>query len=315
MNPSSETHAAPSAKRPASWYESMYNNRLRVPDFTDHLVRWQLGSARVRSQGHCELNLAYGPAPSDTLDVFLPSATTAGTGARKNRGSPVLVFIHGGYWHALDKGDHSFVAETLSQLGVCTVVLNYALCPGTPEAPVRISDIALQCARCLAWVYRHIGEYGGDPNQIVVAGHSAGGHLAAALLACDFSRLAADLPRQFLRSAVSISGLFDLEPLRLTPFLKAPLQLSPQEVARMSPVRWPAPKLRTDQQLWCVVGGDESAEFLRQNRLLQIHWGPSRVPVAEALAGHNHFSIMSEGWGPKGVVLPFVLNALGMTGN
>jgi arylformamidase len=202
----------------------------------------------------------------------------------------VVVFIHGGYWRSLDKADHSFVAPPLLDMGACVVVVNYALCPGTDKQPITIPDIALQCARSLAWVWRHIGAHGGNRHDISVIGHSAGGHLAAMMLACRWKDVGADLPADLVRKALSISGLFDLEPVRKTPFVQGDLRLTPAQVRRASPALWAAPKRRV---LYTVVGGDESPEFLRHNELIRKAWGARTVPVCEALPGLNHFSVVS----------------------
>ncbi len=271
--------ATPRIKKDAVWHDRMYNNRALVPDFADHFARWRSLSEQARQQHHCLLDVAYGDGPLESLDIFPATRPNA----------PVVVFIHGGYWRSLDKADHSLVAPPLLAMGACVVVVNYALCPGTDKVPVTIPDIALQCARALAWVWRHIGAHGGDRSNISVIGHSAGGHLAAMMLGCRWKELGADLPADLTRKALSISGLFDLEPVRMTPFVQADLRLTPAQVRLASPALWAAPKGRT---LYTVVGGDESPEFLRHNQLIRQAWGARAVPVCEELPALNHFSIV-----------------------
>lgn len=257
-----------------------YNNRALVPAFAEHFSRWQSESLRARQQLRGFLDVAYGRGPNETLDLFVPEKPV--------KGAPVMVFIHGGYWRSLDKADHSFVAPPFVAQGACVAVINYALCPA-----VTVPDIALQTAHALAWVARHIGNFGGDPQRIHVVGHSAGGHLAAMMLACDWSMLGADLPPRLVRQAVSISGLFDLAPLQNTPFLQSSLRLTDAHVRQASPAHWAAPNVADGRgQLVAVVGGDESPEFLRQNALIQQAWGPEVVPVCESLPGLNHFSVL-----------------------
>lgn len=263
------------------WLELMYNNRARVPDHQVLLNRWAESSVEARQTPSCQLEVAYGSDPTEKLDIFMPAPPPNGrAGAR----APVLVFIHGGYWRSLDKSDHSFVAPAFTQAGVCVVVPNYALCPA-----VTIADITRQMAAALVWTFRNIGQFGGDPNRITVAGHSAGGHLVAMLLTQPWSQLAADLPSQVIKNGLSISGLFDLEPLRHTPFLKDALQLTSEQVQQQSPALLPPPAQAT---LCSVAGGDESAEFLRQNLLIEQAWGQQCVPVCEVLPGLNHFSVL-----------------------
>ena len=262
-----------------AWLDRMYNNRMLVPEHADHFARWMADSAVARTTLPARLDLPYGDGPKETLDVF----PAAGAGA------PVLVFIHGGYWRGLDKGDHSFVAPAFHERDVCVVVPNYALCPGTPERPVGIGDIAMQMVRALEWTWRHIAEHGGDPSRITVSGHSAGGHLAAMLAACDWKAVAPDLPADLVRNALAISGLFDLRPLQHTPFLAPSLNLNDADSLRLSPAFWPAP---TRGMLYAVCGGNESAEFLRQNLLIRHAWGRDVVPICEALPGLNHYSVV-----------------------
>jgi len=253
------------------WLDRMYNNRALVPDHALYFSRWADTSAAARRDQPCTVDVLYGTGPNETLDIFpAPQA-----------GAPVLVFIHGGYWRSLDKSDHSFVAPPLVAQGACVVVPNYALCPA-----VTIPQIAMQMVQALVWVHAHIGRFGGDARRITVAGHSAGGHLAAMLLVCDWSALGGGLPAGLVRNALSISGLYDLQPLVDTPFLKDSLRLTPADALRASPACMAAPA----GTLYTVAGGDESAEFLRHNRLIRDAWGDKTVPVCEELPGRNHFS-------------------------
>jgi arylformamidase len=262
-----------------AWLEGMYNNLVRVTDHATYFRRWARDSAAARDALPGRLDLPYGQGPNETLDVFPAPAP----------GAPVLVFIHGGYWRALDKSDHSFVAPAFNARGTCVVVPNYALCPGPAEQPVTVPYIALQMVRALEWTWRHVAAYGGDPARITVAGHSAGGHMAAMLLGCDWKAVAPDLPAHLVRNALSISGLYDLRPLQRTPFLEHVLRLSDADALRASPALWPAP---ARGQLYAVAGGDESAEFIRHNASIREAWGRNTVPVCEVLAGLHHFSIV-----------------------
>ena len=287
----------------AVWFDSQYNNRALVPAFAQHMQRWATDSLAARQQrSQAQLDVPYNdsplvqafvgtPGPTQTLDIF-PAAVSAG-GAGQGRGAPVLVFIHGGYWRALDKADHSFIAPPFVAQGACVVVPNYTLCPA-----VRVSDITRQMVAAVAWVWQHIAKHGGDPDCITLVGHSAGGQLVGMLLATDWlavgRQLGVVLPVQPLQHGVSISGLFDMEPIRQAPFL-ADLCLTPPEAASQSPAQLPAPQ-RPGQRgrLTAVVGGDESDEFKRQNRLIQQAWGSDAVPVCEELPGLNHFSVVED---------------------
>jgi arylformamidase len=257
-----------------AWLDAMYNNRELVPDHPEHLRRWEEQSALARSGLDCALDIAYGPEPGERLDVF----------PAPQPGAPVLVFIHGGYWRALDKRDHSFIAPAFTRDGVCVVVPNYTLAPAAT-----IPQITMQVVRAVAWTSRNIARHGGNPKRITVAGHSAGGQLAAMVQACLWNLYDSRLPANVVRNSLAISALHDLEPIMHTPFLQPSLRLTEQHVAQASPSRLRAPAHGVH---YSVCGGAESEEFLRQNRLIREAWGGERVPVCEALPGLNHFSVL-----------------------
>ncbi len=263
-------------QRDGAWYDRMYNNRALVPEHAAHFAYWSEPSAQVRATHRCFQDVVYGRGLNETLDIFPSDQATDK--------APVVVFIHGGYWRSLDKADHSFVAPAFTAQGAHVVVPNYALCPA-----VTVSDITLQMVKCVAWVWRNIHRFGGDPTRITLVGHSAGGHLAAMLLACHWQTYAADLPAHLVTRALSISGLYELASVQAVPFLQDSLRLTDEDVLRNSPAWMPAPKQGT---LYSVAGGIESDEFLRHNQLIQQAWGKTRVPVAESLPGLQHFSIV-----------------------
>jgi arylformamidase len=257
-----------------AWLDLQYNNRARIPEHPQIFERWARDSAAARQSLAPELDVRYGEGPNETLDVFAP----------KRGGAPVMVYVHGGWWRSLDKSDHSFVAPPFVSAGAMVVVPNYALCPA-----VTIQQITMQMVRALAWTHRNAARFGGDASRIAAVGHSAGGHLVAMLLCCRWRQVAPDLPPTLLRRALSISGLFDLEPIRQTPFLKSDLRLSVASARRLSPAKLPAPG---KGQLMAVAGAQESAEFLRQNALIRTAWGPRAVPVCEAVDGVHHLDIL-----------------------
>ena len=267
-----------------AWLDAQYNNRALVPEHAQYFERWARESRAARERLGGLLDVAYGHGAGETLDVFP---------ARRRDDqplAPVLVFIHGGYWRSLDKSDHSFLAPAFVDRGACVVIPNYALCPA-----VTIPDITMQMVKALAWVYRHIAVHGGDPRRISVVGHSAGGHLAAMLLACEWAHYADDLPEDLVNNALSISGVFDLEPLRHTPFLRDSLRLTPGQVRLASPAWLPKALPDCEEErgvLLSVAGGAESAEFQRQCQLIRDTWGEAVVPICETLPGLNHFSVL-----------------------
>lgn len=277
----------------STWLNAQYNNRARCPDHGVTFERWGSASAAVRERMSRRLDVSYGTGLNETLDIF-PAAQSQ---------APIMVFIHGGWWRSLDKHQHSFIAPSFVDAGAMVVVPNYALCP-----VATIDGIVMQMVRALVWVYRHAELYGGDTRRIVVVGHSAGGHLASMMLSCLWSQVAADLPAQLVRAALSISGVFDLEPLRHTPYLQADLHLTSASARRLSPCTFHAPK----GPLFAVVGERESEEHLRQNKLLRAAWGPRVVPVCETIPGADHFNVLHELVDPGSHLHQLALELLGL---
>jgi arylformamidase len=251
--------------------EAEYNNRARVPDHPAVMQRWRETADAARA-AHPPLELAYGPGPREVMDLF-----SAGDDA------PVAVFLHGGYWQALDKSGFSGLAPALLSHGVSLAVPSYDLAPA-----VRLGAILRQVRAAVDAIRARTGV------RPVVFGHSAGGHMAACLL--SEARVSA---------AVAISGVFDLRPLLPTSLNKA-LDLDDREAAALSPIFWPVPNGATPggTMLDCVVGGDESPEFIRQSRMMADHWGARGVETRfEALPGLNHFTVLDPLFDPDSTLV------------
>jgi arylformamidase len=254
--------------------ERGYNNRAAVPDHPQWLARFAEASAGARAALAPTLDLRYGPGPKETLDLFLPAGRARGT----------FVFLHGGYWRTLDKSDFSFVAGPFVARGIAVAAVNYDLCPA-----VSIGTIVDQCRRAMAWLVRDGAGRGAQPDRIVVGGHSAGGHLAAMLLATDWA--AQGIARDPVAGAVSLSGVHDLAPLVQFSY-NVDLRLDAAEAARLSPVHL-SPRSRAPLVL--AVGADETSEFIRQTRILWDAWPANRPPGAGApliVPARNHFSVV-----------------------
>jgi arylformamidase len=254
-------------------YEVEYNNRARVPEHPEIFARWtrdaELYRLKAMEERRAELGLSYGESQRQTVDIFWPDA---------GRKAPLALFIHGGYWKSLEPSMFSHMAAGLNARGVAVAVAGYDLCP-----QVTIADIIEQMRHACLFLWQRTG------RRLMVYGHSAGGHLAAAMVATDWHALYPKMPADFVPAGYSISGLFDLAPLLHVDSAKD-LRLDVQSVREVSPVLWPAPRGR---EFDAVVGSLESAEFLRQSRILVDAWGKAGAQTRyDEINGTNHFTVV-----------------------
>lgn len=257
--------------------DAEYDNRGKVTNFQGYLNRWADSSALTRESLSCELNVPYGDSLAETLDIFLAD----GEGP-----APIQFFIHGGYWTKLSKNELSFTANAFAPRGITTVVIDYALIPS-----VDMDGLVHQCRSALAWTWKNAERFGGDPERIYVSGHSAGGHLVAMLMATDWPAFDADVPANPIAGACGISGLYDLEPIRLC-FVNQDVGLSRAAAANSSPVLL---ERRCDSPLLLAVGGLEGPEYSRQSQSLVDAWeGGEERPTLEILDDLHHFSIVTQ---------------------
>ena len=272
--------------------DAEYNNREKVKDSADWLARCAIASAEARASLECRLDLAYGAHPGETLDVF-PARTAS---------APVHVFVHGGYWQRLDKSDFSYVARALQPAGAAVVVINYALIP-----TVNMDELVRQCRAAIGWVHHNAPSFGGDPNRIYVSGHSAGGHLVAMLMSTDWKAFGGQ-PTDVIKGGCGISGLYDLEPIRLS-YLNEVLKLTPDSARRNSPVQCPPPR---SGPLLLTVGGLEGPEYHRQTEELSAVWRSRALPCQVIdMPRHHHFSIVAELEDPGSTLSRLLLRQMG----
>jgi arylformamidase len=262
--------------------DAAYNNSAAVPERDAIVADWVARSARMRREYAGHLDLAYGDTPRERLDLFLAADPKA----------PTLAFIHGGYWQMNDKENFAFFAEGLLPLGLNLAVVEYTLAP-----TARLDRIVAEVRRSVRWLAAHLDEYGADPTRLYVAGHSAGGHLTAMTM-----------PLAEVRGGIAISGIYDLEPIRLN-YLNEKLALDEDEAERNSPVRHlPA----AAGELVVAYGTRELPELCRQSIEYARAWAERGfrgrlLPVD----GADHFTILDALSRPEGILARALLGMLG----
>lgn len=271
----------------ADWAEREYNPRLIVADVAAITDRWTPRAMATRERHPPVADIAYGPHPRERIDLFRV-ADARGT----------VVYIHGGYWRSRDKVDTSWIADGFLDQGLSVALFGYPL---TPE--VDLAAICDSTRRAFAHLWREVLTEG-ERRRVVVTGHSAGGYLAALHLATDWTGYG--LPADPLAGVVPVAGVFELAPLIPTS-MNADIRLTPESAAALSltgaPVRSRAP-------LVVAVGGDESAEFHRQQSALAAAWStlrPTVLPVPDT----NHFDVIDSLAEPGGLLNRVVLSMIG----
>lgn len=246
-------------------------------------------------------NQPYGDDPSEVFDVFIPTHA-------KDKALPVLIFIHGGYWQWMDKDTYAFSLEPIRAAGAIVVSVNYTLCPENS-----VGGIIDQVRRACAHVYRNIAEHNGDPENIHVTGHSAGGHLTAMVVATDWQDVEAGLPTDLVKSAIPSSGIFDMNNMRLTPQINEGLRLDEESANACSPLfMTPSHDLRVS----VVVGADESGGFLLESQSLVNAWASklSNVEYVE-IPNVHHFSLIDNMVNDNDPFTNVIIEHLGLEGS
>jgi len=189
--------------------EYQYNPRESVPEYPELARVRAVQAKKVRDSAKSWLNIAYGDSPREQLDIY----------AADRPNGAVLIYIHGGYWRSGSKEDNCNFVPTFTEHGATVVLVEYDLCP-----QVTVTDIVRQTRASIAWVYKSITRYGGDPSKIYVSGHSAGGHLTSMALANDWTK--EGMPSDCIKGAVVTSGVYDLDMV---------MKISVQEQVRLTP--------------------------------------------------------------------------------
>lgn len=247
-----------------------YNNRFHVPDFENYLQRWEkLSSDAGRKYGVIR-GITYGDKAREYLDIF-PSP---------NPLSKVLVFIHGGYWQRFDKSLFHFIAGSFTCYDITVVLINYPLAPDAS-----MDQIVNSCSEAISWINKSIASFNGDPNQVYVAGHSAGGHLAAMIMTTEV----AQRHNTSIKGICAISGLFNLIPIQLSN-INDVLKMNKETAIRTSPgFKEPVASC----PLLIAVGSEETNEFIDQSKTMNTEWQNKNVSTKlMILPGLNHFSVL-----------------------
>ena len=241
-----------------------FDNADFIPDGHSYFRRWPAAAAAFRNnlpEERQRLGRRYGPGEREFQDLFLPVQVPRG----------LVIFIHGGFWQMCDRNDYSHFAGGALAHGWAVAMPSYPLAPA-----VRIAEITRAVARALQAAAGDIG------GPILIAGHSAGGHLALRMV-CPDVELSAGL-RARIAGILAISPLTDLAPLMAQP-MNADLRLDAAEAERESPVNHPAPVCPVEIE----AGSAERPAFLDQARLLSDAWPKARLTLAE---GRHHFDVI-----------------------
>lgn len=269
-----------------------YNARASVPSYEVEAEAYMRESARVQLAQPDFETVVYDERSGEKLDLYGVAP-----------GRPVFLWIHGGYWRGGSRHDNAFAAGGLTQHGVSVAVMDYTLAPA-----VGIAEIVREVRAAVAWLVRHGAERGLDVHRIHVGGSSAGGHLTGMLAADDGWTREAHLPDDIIGTALALSGLHDLEPLRHM-HVNAWMRFTPEDIAQFSPERWIPRDSKT--QLIAAAGGQETAEFQRQTVDYARRWQEAGNAVALIdMPQHNHFDIARTLSDPDGVLVRAVLRAI-----
>jgi arylformamidase len=274
--------------------ETEYSPRVTVTDHAEIFARWAREAENYRADmlksGKVELGLSYGDTPRQFIDLFLPAAGET---------APLVMFIHGGYWRAMDPSFHSHMARGLNERGFAVAVVGYDLCP-----IVTIADIIEQIRRACAFLWQRFG------RRLLVSGHSAGGHLTAAMVATDWQKLWPKVPSDLVPAGYAISGVFDVTPLVNTS-MNQDFRLDAEEARRISPIFWPVPPGRT---LDATVGDLESSEFKRQSRSMADAWQQAKAETRYAELPGNHFTVIEALVDPRNAMVARIAELAGRVG-
>ena len=275
--------------------DRQYNSRGTVPDVSVYLNDYTARTSQAKAQLRCIDNLRYGGEADELLDIYPANQPHA----------PVMVYLHGGDWRTLSKEDSGFAAPSFVGKGAMLVVLDFTLVPYTT-----LPAMGAQVRKALGWLHKNVAAYGGDPQRIHIAGHSSGANLVGQLLMTDW-QAGHGAPADLIKSAVFISGLGDLEPVRLS-FRNEKLHLTPEVATQVSLLKHQPGRVCP---MLVAVGQNETEDYRRQSRDLADHWR-SQGNACELLElpGKHHFDAVLEWADPQSALFKASCALMGLQG-
>ncbi len=271
--------------------EYQYNPRVSVPEFPELSKARAAQARKVRESAKSWLDVPYGKSPREKADIY----------AANKPGGPVFVYLHGGYWRGGSKEDNCNFAPTFTKRGATVVLVEYDLCP-----QVTVSDIVGEARSAIAWIYRNIAGYGGDPGKIYLAGASAGGHLTAMALANDWEKQS--LPPNIIKGALAMSGVYDLDMvMRIS--VQEEVRLTPEMVQENSPFLQP---MMAGCPILVAVGGAEPKGWQQMSEDY-FNYCKARGLSVEYLVvpGANHYTVPEGLMDEKSPLTQAVLRQMG----
>lgn len=274
-----------------------YSPSRCVEDMAVYIDRYERESKAAKknaiADGTCIADLRYGPHAAEVLDLFRPA---------QSNGAPINVYLHGGFWQALSKEYSSFAAPSFQEHRCAFAALNYSLAPHRP-----LSDIVEENRRGIEWLYLNARRFGIDQNRIFLSGSSAGAHLAMMMYVTNWTERG--LPTDLIKGVCAVSGVYDLEPVRLS-YVNEKVQMDSQEAVANSP------SLLRPNNIAPVIlayGDNETSEFKRQTDeyLIKLEHSDTAVTFRE-IPDRNHFDVILDLTDRDSWLAQSVFNQMGM---
>ena len=267
------------SKKELSWermsietLEREYSPSSCVTNYLELVQSYTSESKEISKLLKFEKDLIYGISIDETLDLCLAEVDD----------SPLVIFIHGGYWQLLSKNDCLFPAKDFFDEGISYCSIDYTLAPHA-----NIDEMIEQCIRAVQWLYQSAIKYGYDEKKFFLIGSSAGAHLAAMTMLTDWENY--DLPADIIKGCTLLSGVYDIRPIVKT-YINEPLNLDMKTASMLSPLF----KVRSHTANLIISWGEnETNEFKRQSIEFDKKWKAcGNTSHLLEVKGNNHFDIV-----------------------